>query len=374
MTLSTTLIHLALLAPILPGPQLDDVEDLSLVLEPLVAEHDVPALGCALMYEGRLIAHGAFGVRKRGAPETVTVDDAWHLGSCTKAITATLIARLVERGELAFERTLAESFPELEIHADLRTVSLEDLLCHRAGLMQNPTAGSLWQRLQTHPGPATEARALVVQEVLPLAPDLAPRTRTAYSNTGYVVAGALAERTTGRSWEELVAREVFAPLGVEGAGFGPPGVPGELTQPRGHLAAGLAFEPDQPLADNPPALGPAGTIHASLADWARLVGVHAFEGGEGESVFLSRDTLSALHRPRDDEGTYALGWAVAEREWGGGTVLTHAGSNGRWFCVAWVAPRAGIVLLATCNQGGPRAQAACDEACVELLQYLEEVR
>ena len=55
-----------------------------------------------------------------------------------------------------------------------------------------------------------------------------------YSNLGYVVAGAMAERVTARSWESLMQERLFAPLGISSAGFGAPGVPGELDQPWGH--------------------------------------------------------------------------------------------------------------------------------------------
>ena len=62
-----------------------------------------------------------------------------------------------------------------------------------------------------------------------------PGEKYAYSNVGYTIAGAMAEKATGATWEDLVKREVFEPLELTGAGFGPPKSPDEtLEQPRGH--------------------------------------------------------------------------------------------------------------------------------------------
>ena len=71
----------------------------------------LPAVAALVQIDGKLVAEGALGVRALGHPETVTIDDRWHIGSDTKAFTATLIARLVEQGVMRFDDTLAASFP-----------------------------------------------------------------------------------------------------------------------------------------------------------------------------------------------------------------------------------------------------------------------
>src|SRR5687768_17406131 len=70
--------------------------DVSHLLAPLVAKHGVPALAGGIVVGPELVAAGSDGVRRRGFPERVTLSDRWHLGSCTKAMTATLCALLVE--------------------------------------------------------------------------------------------------------------------------------------------------------------------------------------------------------------------------------------------------------------------------------------
>ena len=93
-----------------PAQQVDSIAEL---LAPIRAEHDVPALGAAVLVDGELRALGVDGVRKRGAPELVTDEDLWHLGSCTKAMTATWLAMLVAEGKLTWESELGELLPGL---------------------------------------------------------------------------------------------------------------------------------------------------------------------------------------------------------------------------------------------------------------------
>ena len=126
--------------------------------------------------------------------------------------------------------------------------------------------------------------------------------------------------------------------------------------------------PPGPRGDNPAALGPAGTVHATLEDWARFVSLH-LRKGDGKKSFLKAKTLNRLHTPSVGED-YASGWIVAERPWGGGKVLTHSGSNTMWFAVTWIAPERGFAVLVTCNLGDSRK--ACDEAASALIQRFQK--
>ena len=65
---------------------------------------------------------------------------------------------------------------------------------------------------------------------------------------------------------------------------------------------------------------------------------------------------------------YALGFAVAQRPWADGPILTHTGSNTMWFAAVWAAPDADFAVLAVCNQGGDAAAAATDAACAALIE------
>ena len=96
----------------------------------------LPAVAGLIQIDGKLVAEAALGVRALGHPEAVTTNDRWHIGSDTKAFTATLIARLVEQGVMHFDDTLAASFPAFAEAIDpaYRKVTVTQLLSHTAGL------------------------------------------------------------------------------------------------------------------------------------------------------------------------------------------------------------------------------------------------
>src|ERR1700727_2617142 len=88
-------------------------ENLNSLLEPILKKYELPALAGAIVTSKGLVAVGAVGVRKYGTDTPVTVNDQFHLGSDTKAMTATLLATLVEEGKLSWTTTLEQAFPEL---------------------------------------------------------------------------------------------------------------------------------------------------------------------------------------------------------------------------------------------------------------------
>ncbi len=365
-------------APAEDGPQPPArPERVDALLAPLVERHGVPALGGAIVALDGLAAVGVAGHRAAGHDAEVAVDDLWHLGSCTKAMTATLLARYAEREVLSLDTRLPAALPQLAetFDAGWKDVTLRELLQHRGGA---PTAVEprLWGRLFAFEGTPAAARALLVSETLRGAPAGPHGEHFEYSNTGYAIAAHALETRTERPWESLVQSDLFEPLDMH-PGFGAPGTAGtEPDQPWGHREVGgaLAAVPPGPGADNPPAIGPAGTVHASLADWAKFVGLH-LRGARPDAagLLLPRAAFEALHTPPAG-ADYALGWRVTTREWargegGTGRVLMHAGSNTMWYCVAWIAPERGIAVLATCNAGGRRGEQACDAVCGALLRH-----
>lgn len=346
-------------------------------LEEIRAKAGVPALGAALVTVDGLQGVWVAGKRSAGKEESVAAGDLWHLGSCTKSMTATLVALLVTRGDLAWDTPLGELVPEWveDGDAELMDVTLVELLCHRAGLPANPDMGALLA-LRTSTKSLVDQRAEITRAALEQGPSHPPRAAFLYSNTGFVIAGHVAERATGKPWETLMRELVFEPLGMRSAGFGPPGTKGANDQPRGHSAEGKPLEPG-PLADNPAALGPAGTVHASLGDWAKYVQLH-LRGFRGDvklgELTLSQDTFALLHTPYDGPGQgYGFGWVFEQRPWAGGdgSALWHNGSNTMWYCVTWLGPGNGVAALVTTNTAAPVAQAATDQTATLLIQEFQ---
>jgi CubicO group peptidase (beta-lactamase class C family) len=341
--------------------------DVSALLAPIRAKHDLPAMAGAVVVGDAIEAIGVDGVRERGKPEKATVDDQWHLGSCTKAMTATLCAMLVEEGKLSFETTAGKALPSVKMDAAWRDVPLWLFLHHRSGAPANFDGQNAAKRVGTEKETSHDERLRLVEKMFAAPPENPPGTKYLYSNAGFTTAGAMAEQAAGRTWEELMRERLFVPLGMKSAGFGPPGTAKDVDQPRAHTKEGRPVPPG-PGADNPPAIGPAGTVHCSIADWAKFVSPHLRGETKEHARLLKPETFVKLHEPVGDEPKYAAGWVVMDRAWAGGRTLMHNGSNTMWYCTTWLAPAKDFAVLVTCNQGGDEAAKACDEACAALIQ------
>lgn len=327
-----------------------DAAKLSLAdeLEAMRADNKLPALAAAAWRDGKLIEIAAVGLRKADDPTSkVTTKDYWHLGSNTKAMTATLIGIYVDRGALHWDDKLGKLFKHVD--AGYADVTLDQLLRHEGGAPATPPP-ELWKQLWAD-GDKPDARAKFVHAILAKPPAQKPGTFV-YSNAGYMIAGAMLEQATGKRWEQLMRDELFAKLDMKSCGFGAPGRKDVVDQPWGHDAGGSPIAPG-PAADNPPALGPAGTVHCSLEDYGKFLALHLPRASAtANPAIVTPETMQHLHTPRASGG-YAGGWGTVTTP--RGSVLVHSGSNTMWYVTAMVVlaskPQDRLVLVMATNSG-----------------------
>ncbi|SOB79828.1 Beta-lactamase [Sphingomonas guangdongensis] len=275
---------------------------------------------------------------------------AWHLGSNTKAMTAALYARLVDRGRCRWGATLPQLFPALGVHPAWAGTTVEQLMGHVAGLTDAPvTPAWLMERHTDRSSPRAQRQALVA--ALLAAPPAGTPGAYVYGNLNFVVVGAAIEAATGLSWEEAIAAELFAPLGIRDAGVGAPrrGLWGR---------AGPTLIPIDPagFADNPAVLAPAGGVHMPPASYARFLQLFL----DGGRPLLRSETLAWLLAPPIAGARYAGGWALE-----GGT-LTHDGSNTLWYVSAQIDRAARRAYAAGINRGGAEGARIAHEGIARL--------
>ena len=349
-------------------------------------------MAAAVLRGERIIAQGAAGVRKRGTGQRITFDDRFHLGSCTKAMTATLVAMLVEEGKLNWTTTLGELFADTvkPMHPAWEKVTLRQVLAHRASLRNEPDglAAQVFKEWVLPPraplGTLPQQRLEIARQALSRPPGIPPDTKYWYSNVGYVLAGAVLEQLTGRAWEELMRERLFQPLGISTGGFGPPGTAGKTDQPWGHSSIlGKPLDPRSPAAEIPVFNGPAALAHMAVADWAKFIALH-LRGDPAnphcQAALLKLDTFAEMHGVAPttpySKGwvmrgitllatgdaapavTYRAAWFISTASWAKGTQpgdtgrrLWHAGSNGRWNAAVFIAPEIDFAVLLACNRG-----------------------
>lgn len=211
-------------------------------------------------------------------------------------------------------------------------------------------------QLRALSGTPTEQRRDFALWVLAHKPTVAPRTTRLYSNAGYAIAAAMAERVTGQSWESLMQARIFEPLGIhptfEWPAFDNP------EQPWGHFETKNGVRPHDPhdAYQLPVFLAPAGSLSISPSEYARFMQLH-LRGLEGHDGVLKSSTIRHLHT-RVDEKT-ALGWGVQEFE--GAIASVHSGSAGTFYAIVALWPSRDLAVAVFANAGDERADAACIE-------------
>lgn len=311
----------------------------------LAAAGGAPGLGAAVVDLQGLKALGVAGVRRLGQPDPVKTENAWHLGSNTKAMTAALYGRLVDQGKAEWRAPVANLFPDLKVDVAWHTITIEQVLSHGAGILDAPLIGPVWLfASRADLRPLREQRSAFAQLIVG-APPAGPVGTFSYANANYILAGAAIERIANASWEDAITAEIFEPLGLASAGFGAP----DGEEPWGHAKVFGSLRPIDPsgMADNPAAMAPAASVHMALADYARFLQLFLTEGGS----VLTPATVARLASPQAHEGpAYALGWGVIDdATWGRGPVLSHEGSNTFWHAVAAVAPGRGLAFIGVGN-------------------------
>lgn len=334
-------------------------------LEAFRRRHGVAAIGATTIAASSptIESIDVVGVVRRGADDAVVETDAWHIGSCAKALTAALYARLVEQGRAEWGARLIELLPDLAESIDRRwsEVTIDELFTCRSGLPANPDRTAM-HAAYNDPDPAADQRSRAARTALAEPPD--GRGRFRYSNLGYVIAGAAIDRITGSTYETALRTEILDPLGVTTADFGPPprlwGHRPRLQIANLCIGRGKPVAPDNLRSDNPPLLSPAGRLHLSLPDWARVQRLFL----DGAGLLSSASLHHILSTPADGRGM-AMGWAAPEGL--AGVALGMQGSNTAWAATAMIDTDRNRMTLVTTNDGRTSMLRATALLAAELL-------
>jgi CubicO group peptidase (beta-lactamase class C family) len=267
--------------------------------------YHLPALELCVIDADGIIEVASNGVRKDGGTTVVEESDLFHVGSMTKAMTATMLATLVQEGKLSWDMTLAQAFPSWASVMDsrYRDVTLEQLLTHTSGL-PGYTTDPEWESIPPFTGTPAEQRRAFARMLL-TRPPIGTAGVYRYSNAGYAVAAAIAEKATGETWEQLMQQRVFGPLNMR-AVYGWPLLSGE-GEPWGHRIKNGVVTPHD-LSDHyrvPTVLAPAGDVSISILDYSAFARLHLAGLESVDGSVLSAADIQRLHQPALE---YSSGW------------------------------------------------------------------
>jgi CubicO group peptidase (beta-lactamase class C family) len=349
-----------------PGPVgAAGVKRLSEHLEAVRAQDGLPAMAAAVIVNGKPILVAAVGERKIGSGVRVTSDDLFHLGSCTKAMTAFLIERLVDKGHLKHESRINALCPRLRrsMHREQAGLTLQHCLTHRGGFVGTArTFDGIPKKSMSLNG--ASARLDYARRMLALKPLNPIGTKYGYSNVGHTIAAVVAEEKMRRSWETLMNEEIFFPLEMTSVGYGAAGSARKIDQPWPHKYEDKKHipVPPGPMADNAELIGPAARAHCSMSDWAKFAAEvlrASSNSSDSKNSLLSPQARKRLLTPPYEGGRYAGGWLVG-RHRVYGNVLSHDGTNMLNQSLAYLVPDKQFGVLIATNSGHPQRKQACD--------------
>ncbi|MES2827297.1 MAG: serine hydrolase [Bacteroidota bacterium] len=327
-------------------------QTLSKTADSLRIASEIPEMAYAILSSDSLLVTNTFGFHRSTLKNDETkalLDDYFHLGSNTKAITGLIAAYLVEQKKISWTAKLFALFPEWKAAANpaYYEVTLADLLSHRARIKPF-TSGTEFQTLPKFEGTKSAKRKLFAYYLLTNEP-LAKNAETYnYSNAGYSIAALMLEQASGKTWEDLVDEVLNKKLHLRYK-FGWPNRT-DSKQPSGHWLEDKVLTPlDSTTAYNLNLIEPAGDISMPLADYAKLIQMN-LEGLEGENNFLKAQTYNYLHYGLPK---YAIGWLnvnTADKH-----SSEHAGSAGTFYCYTHINRDKNIAYIIMANSATEKA-------------------
>ena len=161
-----------------------------------------------LSKNGQPIFKQAYGLANQNANSLNNLETKFNIGSMNKMFTAVAVAQLAERGKLSFDDTISKHLPDYPNQAIAAKVTIHQLLTHTSGMgnYQNEKYLAQLDKMRT----VGDLLTLFVNE--PLA--FEPGAKWQYSNSGYVVLGAIIEKVSRQSYFDYVKEHIFKPAGM----------------------------------------------------------------------------------------------------------------------------------------------------------------
>jgi CubicO group peptidase (beta-lactamase class C family) len=360
-TLSRCCLLMVLLLAALPVSASERAE-LDRLFEQAMTRYRLPGLAVGVIEHGEVVYVRSDGELRAGSGERIDGQTLFKIASNSKAMTTALLARLVDAGKLGWDDPVTKYLPELRMYDPwvTRNIQVRDLLIHNSGLGLGAGDLMLW------PEPNAFSRADIIAGLAHLKPSHSFRSRYAYDNLLYVVAGEVAARAGGKPYDALLREQVFVPLGMRRCQVGAwdRDAIGNVAQP--HMrqgAANVVVRADPARIPDSPSMA-AGGVRCSLDDM--LAWMRAWLAPDGAAAaWLSpaqRQALWALHTPmpisaqmRDWDGTrlygYGYGWRIADVD--GQWQVAHTGTLMGMYSALVLLPdrRSGFVILSN-GEGG----------------------
>ncbi|MDR1640660.1 MAG: serine hydrolase, partial [Clostridiales bacterium] len=307
-------------------------------------------LALAVVSEGSIVLTEGFGFSDKAANEPMTENLLFPIASTSKAFTAACAVMLSEDGKLNLDKPVNTYMPQFKLFDPIasKETTTRDMLSHRTGL---PRHDLLWITMDE----AADREDLVFNRLPNLKPSQPFRYLWQYQNLIYASVGVLVEKLSGKPWEQFVSERIFKPLGMDTAIFdsSTPGASYAKLYKTGDDGSNVEAFPEKTGA-----IGPAGSIRASVSDMSKWLLFNIEKGKVGDAQLIgpayaeiSKPNIPYQLMPFEVPGSvrvgYGLGWFIDLYK--GETVVSHGGNlTGSSTLVSMIPERKdGLVILAS---------------------------
>ena len=297
-----------------------------------------PGAAALVVQDGMPVLRKGYGLANVELGVPIRPDMVFRLGSTTKQFTSACILKLVEEGKLRLDDPISKYLPDYP--AAGRAVTLQQLLTHTSGIKSATDMPTWFPHMRED---WTVAQLIDFFKNEPL--DFPPGTSWHYTNSGYILLGAILEKVTGRPYAEIVADWIFRPLGMKDTRYGSdtPIIPGR--------ADGYRKTPDGVI--NAPYLSmtqpfSAGALVSTVDDLARWQA--ALDRGEILSAESRRRMWTPVVLPDGRPTRYGFGWGIWSYQ--GHAVVEHGGTINGFSTANMRLPDDRIYVAVLSNCGG----------------------
>jgi len=309
----------------LPHPK--TLEEFQSAAKKILEAQHVPGAGFAFVSDGQLLWCGGMGKADLAQNRDITCDTEFRVGSISKTFVSLALLKLEEEGRINLQSRLQDVAPEVPFHNPWEAtnpVRITNLLEHTAGFDDM----TLREVYNTDDSPTIPMIEALKKFPKPQNVRWPPSTRFSYSNPDYGIAGYLVEKISGQSWTSYIRSSILTPLDISAGDF-------DLTPQNRPLLAQGYQRPDgklvKPVAYKEIYLRPAGDMHASPAELAKLVQFFLRRGAAGERQLLKPETIARMEYPQtplSSRSGLRLGYGLANYTGVEGGVVTHGHEGG----------------------------------------------
>lgn len=322
--------------------------DLTEIVSKARENFKVPAIAVSVLNAETVYLHEVQGVRAVDKPNKATLDDYFHIGSCSKSVLAVMAAKLVEQHKITWQTRFFDVFPELKASANpaYSDISLEDLFLCEAGIKAYTDAGT--DPFPDHEKSIGDKRLEFIRYLIAQPPSSEKkdgRFQHLYSNASYTMASAMLERVSGLSYEALARKTLTDDLGMSVHIGWPNSI--DVDQPWGHMITKDKIVPFPPDHDYklPHLITPAGDLSMTPKDYAKYTQLH-LRGLRGNDNYITRMAYRNIHF-----GHTGFSLGVANGILGGTRYSGFDGSAGTFFCRSIIVPESDFAFTIMTNAG-----------------------